>query len=352
MTLKLNLGSTVDEGNDKFSNTSSNLHTENWQESLSDLITNPHELLAIAKLDPESSRFSELATQDFPLKVPRQFAALIRPGDWNDPILAQIWPTVDETSNSSSHSYDPLKETTFTPETGLLHKYKNRVLLITAPHCAINCRYCFRRPLRLPNQFSARKLNGNGPLSIFIAIRTWKRLFSVAGTHWHCQTDASVGLLSQVEEMPHHVTTLRVHTRLPIVIPQRVTSKILEKFKSTRLKIVLVTHCNHANELTQKTQNAFTRLREVGVLLLNQSVLLAGINDDALILAALSKKLFSQNILPYYLHMPDAVQGTQHFAVKERAALKVMDDLRSLLSGYLVPTLVREDPGAPSKTRI
>ncbi|MDG2118819.1 MAG: EF-P beta-lysylation protein EpmB, partial [Gammaproteobacteria bacterium] len=141
-------------------------------------------------------------------------------------------------------------------------------------------------------------------------------------------------------------------TRLPIVIPQRITKKILEKLKSSRPKIVLVTHCNHANELTQKTQDAFIKLREAGVLLLNQSVLLAGINDNTLTLAALSKKLFSQNILPYYLHMPDAVQGTQHFAVTERKALKIMSDLQNLLSGYLVPTLVREDPGAPSKTRI
>jgi EF-P beta-lysylation protein EpmB len=323
---------------------------ENWQESLSDLITNPNELLAIAKLDPENSRFSELATQDFPLKVPRQFAALIRPGDWNDPILAQIWPTFDETSNSSSHSYDPLKETKFTPETGLLHKYKNRVLLITAPHCAINCRYCFRRhfdyqtnsPSQIEWEHTFKYIHRNKDIEEVIFSGGDPLALSDRRLNW---------LISQIEDISH-VTTLRVHTRLPIVIPQRVTSKILEKFKSTRLKIVLVTHCNHANELTQKTQNAFTKLREVGVLLLNQSVLLAGINDDALILAALSKKLFSQNILPYYLHMPDAVQGTQHFAVTERAALKVMDDLRSLLSGYLVPTLVREDPGAPSKTRI
>lgn len=323
---------------------------ENWQESLSDLITNPSELLAIAKLDPENSRFSELATQDFPLKVPRQFAALIRPGDWNDPILAQIWPTFDETTNSSSHSYDPLKEAKFTPETGLLHKYKNRVLLITAPHCAINCRYCFRRhfdyqtnsPSQIEWEHTFEYIHRNKDIEEVIFSGGDPLALSDRRLDW---------LISQIEGISH-VTTLRVHTRLPIVIPQRITSKILEKFKSSRLKIVLVTHCNHANELTQKTQKAFTKLREVGVLLLNQSVLLAGINDNALILAALSKKLFSQNILPYYLHMPDAVQGTQHFEVTEITASKVMDDLRGLLSGYLVPTLVREDPGAPSKTRI
>lgn len=325
-------------------------HIENWQESLSDLITNPHELLAIAKLDPENSRFSKLATQDFSLKVPRQFASLISPGDWNDPILAQIWPTVDENTNSSSHSYDPLKETTFTPETGLLHKYKNRVLLITAPHCAINCRYCFRRHFDYQT---------NSPSQI-----QWERTFNYihrnkdveevifSGGDPLALSDRYLGWLIDQVEGAHHVTTLRIHTRLPIVIPQRITKKILGKLKSSRLKIVLVTHCNHANELTQKTQDAFAELREAGVLLLNQSVLLAGINDNALTLAALSKKLFSQSILPYYLHMPDAVQGTQHFSVTERKASKIMSNLQNLLSGYLVPTLVREDPGAPSKTRI
>ena len=325
-------------------------HIENWQESLSDLITNPSELLAIAKLDPENSRFSRLAAQDFPLKVPRQFAALIKPGDWNDPILAQIWPTVDENTDSSSYSYDPLKEAKFAPETGLLHKYKNRVLLITAPHCAINCRYCFRRhfnyQVNSPSQIEWKYafnyirrnkdieeviFSGGDPLALSDRHLTW--------------------LIGQVDGIPH-VTTLRIHTRLPIVIPQRITRKMLEKLKDSRLKIVLVTHCNHANELTRTTQTAFVKLRETGVLLLNQSVLLAGVNDNALILAALSKKLFSQNILPYYLHMPDAVQGTQHFEVTEKKAARIINDLRALLSGYLVPTLVREDPGASSKTRI
>ena len=325
-------------------------HLDNWQKSLSDLITNPNELIAIAKLDPKNSRFSKLATQIFPLKVPRQFAALIRPGDWDDPILAQILPKVDENSHSTSHSHDPLKEAKFTHETGLLHKYKNRVLLITAPHCAVNCRYCFRRHYDYQTN-SPSQIEWEQTFDYIHRNKDIEEIIFSGGDPLALSDRRLAWLINQVESISH-VATLRIHTRLPIVIPQRITKEILEKFKNSKLKIVLVTHCNHANELTKITEHAFAKLHKAGVLLLNQSVLLANINDKSSTLAALSKKLFSQNILPYYLHMPDAVQGTQHFAVTEHKAKEIMEELRGLLSGYLVPTLVREDPGAPSKTRV
>lgn len=323
---------------------------ETWQEILSDLITDPQELLQILRLDAESSPYSLDALNQFPLKAPRPFVERIKKSNWQDPLLRQIWPSKFEEAHTEGFVADPLHEEEFNPVPGLLHKYQGRVLLTAAPHCAIHCRYCFRRhfdyqansPSRaqwkeafdyIANDSSIEEviLSGGDPLAI-----------SDKQFNWLLEQLANISTL----------TTVRIHTRLPIVIPQRITPELARCLSETRLRVVMVVHCNHRQELDSEVFDVFDILRDVGVTLLNQAVVLKDVNDKSEALIDLNKALFQHNVLPYYLHMPDQVAGTEHFYVTDQHAKELIKTLHASLPGYLVPRLVRENPGERGKTRI
>ncbi len=321
-----------------------------WRQSLSDLITDPRELAEFLELDQRQDPTGEQALRQFPLKVPRGFAMRMEKGNWRDPLLRQVWPAAAEERAAPGFVADPLRERHYNPRPGLLHKYRGRALLIAAPHCAIHCRYCFRREF---------DYEGNTP-----GRRQWRAALDyirddasiveviLSGGDPLALADRQLGWLVEAIAGIPHVSTLRIHTRLPVVIPERVTAELLAMLARSRPRVVVVIHCNHGREIDSRVAAALGSLHGNGSTLLNQTVLLKGVNDEADTLFSLSMRLFSENVLPYYLHLPDRVAGTSHFQVDLDSALAIMEELQASLPGYLVPRLVREEPGQPAKTRM
>ncbi len=328
----------------------SDQRSPNWQLAMQDLVVDPAELLALLQLPAEERPASLAAQEAFPLRVPRAFVARMARGDWSDPLLRQVWPATEETQVQKGWGDDPLQERQATLAPGILQKYPGRVLLTAAPHCAVHCRYCFRRhfdydanspgrraweqslePVRQDPSISEAILSGGDPLANSDRQLAW--------------------LVHQLEAIPQ-LHTLRIHTRLPVVIPARITDALLGLLRESRLRVVMVLHVNHAQELDADCDRAISQLRDAGVTLLNQSVLLAGVNDSVAALLGLSQRLFTTGTLPYYLHLPDQVAGTAHFDVSEARGRELVATLRARLPGYLVPRLVREIPGRSSKTVI
>ncbi len=318
-----------------------------WQEILQDLVTDPKELLTIVGLDHQKLGLSLNAIKDFPLKVPRPYLNRINYGDPDDPLLKQVLPVTDEMEIVPGFTIDPLGEEAFNPEQGLLHKYQGRVLLVTTSSCAIHCRYCFRRHFPYQDNNPGKKqwqqtfqyiaadpsiheviLSGGDPLTLSDKYFQWL-----------------VDELSSIS----HLQRLRIHTRLPIMIPQRVNVGLCDYLAASRFNCVVVIHSNHANEIDAEVLRACCRLRDAGVSLLNQSVLLKGINDSKQALIGLSERLFEAGVLPYYLYLLDKVQGAAHFEVDEIKAKVLMKQIQAELPGYLVPRLVKEEPGFPAK---
>lgn len=323
---------------------------EKWQEILSDLITDPKELLQILQLNADSCPYSLAALEQFPLKAPRPYVDRIEKGNWMDPLLRQIWPLPAEENNGKNFIADPLEENHFNPVPGLLHKYQGRVLLMAAPHCAIHCRYCFRRHFDYQAN-SPSRLQWEAAFSYISKDSSIKEVILSGGDPLALPDRQFSWLLKRLAAIDH-LTTVRIHTRLPIVIPQRITPALLQCLHSTRLRAVMVVHCNHRQELDSAVSDSLNTLAEHGVTLLNQSVVLKDVNDNAVDLIELNRALFAHNVLPYYLHMPDRVAGTEHFYVEERQAKQLVKTMHAALPGYLVPRLVREIPGEQGKTRI
>ena len=323
---------------------------EKWQEILSDLITDPKELVQLLDLNPADNPVAVAALEQFPLKVPRPLVGRMEKGNWNDPLLRQVWPAMEEEREVVGYSRDPLAEAEYNPLPGLLHKYDGRVLLTAAPHCAVHCRYCFRRHF----DYAA---NGPGRAhwqQVLSYIRKDSSIEEVilSGGDPLALADRQLGwLLDHLAGIPH-LTTLRIHSRLPVVIPQRITEKLTTLLRRCPLQTVLVIHCNHPRELSRDFAAAMNMLSANGVTILNQSVVLSEVNDNSSILTDLSKALFARNVLPYYLHLPDPVAGTAHFAVSEDKALAIIEEMKARLPGYLVPRLVREQAGEAAKTRL
>ena len=317
-----------------------------WQRELAEAIRDPAELRALLGLP---SVPAPAAAKSFPLLVPRGFAALMRRGDPADPLLRQVLPHGDEDlPQPPGFSDDPLSEEGCAPAPGLLRKYRSRALLVTTGACAVHCRYCFRRHFaydelpRGPRWWTAAIANLRADTSVSELI--------LSGGDPLTLPDAQLAeLVAAVAEIPH-LTRLRVHTRLPVVLPSRVDGGLLAWLAGTRLAPVLVIHANHPTELSPAVAAACARLRSAGVTVLNQAVLLAGVNDDVEVLVALSEGLFAIGVLPYYLHALDRVAGAAHFMVEENRAREIHRALAARLSGYLVPRLVREEPGAAGKT--
>ena len=323
-------------------------YREDWLSQLADVITSPDELLRLLNIDSDENMLAgREAKRLFALRVPRAFVARMEKGNPNDPLLKQVLTSQDEFVTAPGFSTDPLEEQNSVVP-GLLHKYRNRALLLVKGGCAVNCRYCFRRHFPYAEN-PGNKRNWQVALDYITAHPELDEIIFSGGDPLMAKDHELDWLLTQLEAIPH-IKRLRIHSRLPIVIPARITDGLVSRFAASPLQILLVNHINHANEIDEAFRSAMTRLRNVGVTLLNQSVLLRGVNDNAQTLADLSNALFDASVMPYYLHVLDRVQGAAHFMVSDEEARQIMRELLTLVSGYMVPKLAREIGGEPSKT--
>ncbi|MFM2480784.1 EF-P beta-lysylation protein EpmB [Celerinatantimonas sp. YJH-8] len=319
----------------------------NWQKELANVITDPKQLLLALNLDPEQYQDHIQARQLFPMRVPRYFVELMQTGDPNDPLLRQVLPDQAEFLTTPGFSADPLEEQQ-SAIPGLLHKYQNRVLLVIRGGCAVNCRYCFRR--HFPYQDNAPGSHGwQAAIDYIQAHSEINEVIFSGGDPLMANDHQLTKLIDALAAIPH-LKRLRIHSRLPVVLPYRITPQLVQLLAHCRLKTILVTHINHPNEVSDTFKQYMAPLAEAGIWLLNQSVLLKGVNDDAQILAQLSEKLSECDIHPYYLHLLDRVQGSAHFEISHERAIAIMQALYPLLPGFLVPRLVREEAHKTSKT--
>jgi EF-P beta-lysylation protein EpmB len=318
-----------------------------WQQEMATAITDAETLIEALGLDRALIAPARAAAAKFPLRVPRGYLARMRHGDANDPLLRQVLPLSRENEVVPHFGPDPLGERDALRAPGLLHKYRGRALLITTSACAVHCRYCFRR------EFPYAEQTGDGP-RYSRALHEIARDDSIeevilSGGDPLSLSDARLTSLTDALVRIPHVKRLRVHTRQPIVLPSRVDAGLIAWLRSVPLPTVFVLHTNHPNEIDADVRSALAELRAIGITLLNQTVLLRGVNDDAEVLANLSRALFDAGVLPYYLHVLDRVTGTAHFEVSENEAQRLAGEIASCLPGYLVPRLVREVEGAPAK---
>ena len=321
--------------------------TTRWQTDMADAVRDPRELLALLDLDPEWLEPARRAAAAFPLRVPRPFLARIAKGDPYDPLLRQVLPLGEELTEVPGYVRDPVGDMPSIAARGLLHKYAGRVLLITTGACGVHCRYCFRRHFPYSEE-NARSGEWQAALDYLKADTSIQEVILSGGDPLTLADERLATLVHSLEEIPH-IKRLRIHTRQPVVLPSRVDEKLLAWLTACRLQKVVVLHVNHAREVDAAVREACARLSAAGVTLLNQTVLLRGVNDSAVTLVELSEALFTAQVLPYYLNLLDPVAGAAHFDVPEAEALGLMQVLRARLPGYLVPRLVREVPGAPSK---
>jgi len=317
-----------------------------WQNQLARSIKDPEQLLRALELPLKHLPAMQLAHQLFPLRVTESYISRIEKGNIDDPLLRQILPWAKETIQNDNFILDPVGDKNAEMEPGLLHKYKNRVLLTLTAACGIHCRYCFRR------HFDYSSSN---------ALKYWKRSLTYIQSHKEINevilsggdplslSDHRLETITNDIANINHVNILRIHTRQAIVLPTRIDANLLKWAKNKRLKIVFVVHINHPNEIDSDVQLALKQLSNIGVTLLNQSVLLQDVNDSVEVLSELSTKLFANGVMPYYIHILDKVQGATHFEVKEALAIHIIENLRKELPGYLVPKLVKEIPNEASK---
>jgi len=318
-----------------------------WQNQLANTIRSVEELLQLVGLTarelPELLRGGE----DFPIRVPHAYARRIQPGIADDPLLMQVLPLAQESLTVPGYSHDPVADTEQMPVPGLLHKYHGRVLLTLTGACAIHCRYCFRR------HYPYSEANPCGP--------SWQASLDYISQHSDIEevilsggdpltlSDQRLASISRELSAIPHLKRLRLHTRLPVVIPDRVNAQLTDWLRDCRLQTIVVLHVNHANELDESTRQASQLLRDCTDALLNQSVLLKGVNDQVETLAGLSQRLFEQGVLPYYLHCLDPVAGGAHFDLPDYRIDAIWQQLRNTLPGYLLPLLLREIAAKPSK---
>lgn len=316
-----------------------------WQKKLAQGFSSASELLTFLELPEQATSMAEL---QFPSRIPLGFARRMQKANLNDPLLLQVLALDRELSETVGYVHDPLAEAKSNVQKGIIHKYHGRVLLTLTGVCAVNCRYCFRR--HFPYQANNPGRGGWKDSIDYIAKDSSITEVILSGGDPLLASDAVLAeLIAHLQAIPH-VHTLRIHTRIPIVFPERIDDSLLSILTQCRLKKVIVMHCNHAQELDETVHHASMALKKAGCHLLNQSVLLAGINDKASILADLSQALFAYDILPYYLHLLDKVQGAAHFDLPFERAQAIYQELQTLLPGYLVPRLAREEPGRLHKT--
>jgi EF-P beta-lysylation protein EpmB len=325
--------------------------TPGWQEQLRDAIRTPQALAEALEIPAGALPFDEAAAQDFPLLVPRAFARRMRRGDPDDPLLRQVLAIPDERQHVPGFTEDPVGELHIGTRTeGVLRKYAGRALLLATGHCAVNCRYCFRR--HFPYGEGAVGQRERLARVAQIAADPGITELILSGGDPLLLGDAQLAALTGVAAESPTLRTLRVHTRLPVVIPDRVTDGLLQALRREALRTVVVLHANHGREVDAALTAAIRRMVDAGITVLNQSVLLAGVNDSAETLAELSDALFDAGALPYYLHLLDPVAGAGHFAVAEPRARRIVGELAAMRPGYLVPRLAQEIAGAASKREL
>jgi EF-P beta-lysylation protein EpmB len=318
-----------------------------WQRELARSVTDPAELVRLLDLDPTLIEPARAAAARFALRVPRGYVARMKKADPRDPLLAQVLPLQRELASVPGFTADPVGDLASMVARGVLHKYEGRVLLTATGACAIHCRYCFRR--HFPYGDANPAADHWSEAVRYVAGMTSVREVILSGGDPLTMSDARLADLVGRLAAHAHVERLRVHTRLPVVLPERITDELVYALSSTRLKPVVVLHANHANEIDAAVVEACERLAHARVTLLNQTVLLAGVNDDVNALCDLSEALFAAGVLPYYLHQLDRVEGAAHYEVPDDRAYRLHRAMQQRLPGYLVPRLVREQSGALSK---
>lgn len=321
-----------------------------WQRAMKQAVRDPGELCRMLNLPQEIARAAIESAGSFGLFVPRQYLKRMRPGDPHDPLLRQVLPLTAEAVTAPGFTYDPVADAAAARAPGLLEKYRGRILIVATGACAVHCRYCFRRhypyaagPRSLPDwQEALEQIESDASIHEVI----------LSGGDPLTQVDEVLSELAHRLAEIAHVRRLRVHTRLPIMIPERINDSLLSWLCGTRLTPIVVVHANHPAELGGEVDNALARLVDAGTPVLNQAVLLRGVNDSVAALAELCEHLVDLRVLPYYLHQLDRVAGAAHFEVPETEGLELMAQLRVRLPGYALPRYVREQPGAASKIEV
>ena len=318
-----------------------------WQQALREAVRDPRELLDLLGLDRLAPRLSDEAMVQFPLRVPRGFVARMRRGDPRDPLLRQVLPLDDEMRPMPGFGLDAVGDGAAKTAPGVLQKYRGRALLVATGSCAIHCRYCFRRHFPYAEETAARD-GWRDAVDLIRRDASIEEVLLSGGDPLSLSNGKLAELTGALADIPH-LRRLRIHSRLPIVVPERVDDGLMGWLSTLPWPVTLVVHANHANEFDGTVDAALGRLRAAGVHLLNQAVLLRGVNDSVDALAALSERGFAAGVLPYYLHQLDRVAGVAHFEVDDAHARALHAGLAARLSGYLVPRLVREIPGDTGK---
>lgn len=323
---------------------------ESWSTSLSEAIRCPDALIDRLGLPDELREPAHKAAQLFPLIVTRSFLSRMESGNPGDPLLKQVLPLGAELTPVTGFVADAVDDSSARKAPGLLHKYNGRALLIATGTCAINCRYCFRRSY--PYGTEPRRLNDWQPAFDYLAKETSVTEVILSGGDPLMLTDKRLeDLIDRLETIPH-IERLRIHSRLPIVLPNRITKRLIDRLLQSRLAPIMVVHANHPNEIVNDCEDALRTLVRSGIPTLNQAVLLNGINDSADVLTELSRRLINVGVMPYYLNQLDRVSGAAHFEVADETAQRIVAEMRTRLPGYGVPQLTREIPGADSKTPV
>jgi len=313
-----------------------------WQQALIQAVTDINVLAELLNIELDNQ-----FTTPFPLRVPRGFVNKMKKGDLNDPLLLQVLALKQETLIDPNFSTDPLQESNCNPHPGILHKFKNRVLLTLTGHCAVNCRYCFRRHFPYENNT--------------LSLKTWEKnlgyvrqnpdiieVILSGGDPLTTNDNYLKALIDHIESIDH-IQYLRIHSRVPIVLPERINENFINILQNRRLKITMIVHCNHAQELCSDIAHSVQLLKNNNITVFNQSVLLKNVNDNISTLKELSFALYHHGIIPYYINLLDKVQGAQHFQVDNQTISDLIEKLSCELPGFLLPRFVREVPGAAHK---
>ena len=319
-----------------------------WQQALKKAFTDLDELLSYLELSKSELNLSQQSLEEFSLRVPKEFAALIKKGDPTDPLLLQILPTALELVSLAGFTANPVGDLEAQATPGVLHKYQGRALIIASGACAVHCRYCFRRHYPYAG-CTASPHQWKRIVQYLKADPIIHEVILSGGDPLMVHDERLAEWFTELASIPH-LRRLRLHTRLPVVVPQRITPRLIELLDSSAIQTVVVLHINHPHELSSSVIAALQKLKTRGTTLLNQAVLLKGVNDSVEIQAALSESLFAAGVLPYYLHLLDHVDGAAHFDVSETNARSLYRQMLDRLPGYLVPKLVREIAGEGSKS--
>ena len=318
-----------------------------WKRSWREAVRDPRELLAMLGLEHLGEHLSDDAAAQFPLRVPRGFVGRMRRGDPADPLLRQVLPLDEEMRIAPGFALDAVGDAAARTGTGVIQKYRGRALLVATGSCAVHCRYCFRRHFPYGEETAATG-RWQEAIALLRDDASVEEVILSGGDPLSLSTTRLAELTDALASIPH-LRRLRIHTRLPVVLPERVDDELAGWLRRLPWPVVVVVHANHANEFDPSVDAAMGRLRDGGATLLNQAVLLRGVNDSVEVLADLSTRAFAARVLPYYLHQLDRVAGTAHFEVPDEEARALHAALSARLSGYLVPKLVREVAGDPGK---